>query len=201
MCLLHMWLCTHPCSLYSNPGNCWQVAQTQYFTNAMPSNRLWYWAFIVKVIATDGEKKNNISFNTFCGKLKSMRLNSVLKFDRISDDQQWQQTWNRTPFIFFEQTKPLSGLNGVQCGQDNGSLSILLEFILKIQLFQCFTVILKRGSDTMQAEFWNVLMLCRCVHVWSPAAGEPHRRGISEWSLSKTLRLPMVVFLARDFWS
>lgn len=90
-----------------------------------------------------------------------------LKFDRITDDQQWQQTRNRAPY--FDQTKPRSGLNVVQCGQDNGSLLILLEFILKPQLFfQCFALILKRGSDTMRVEFWvlecsRVGLPCLCL--------------------------------------
>lgn len=96
------------------------------------------------------KKKNNISFNTVCGKVKSMSLNSVLKFDRITDDQQRQQTWSRTPFL--EQTKPLSSLNVVHGGQDNGSLLILCN-LFQNQLFQFFTLILNRSSDTMPVEF------------------------------------------------
>lgn len=67
--------------------------------------------------------------------------------------------------LFFEQTKPLSGLNVLQCGRDNGSALIRLEIILKPQHFQCLAFILKRGSDTMQVEFWNVLVLGRCDSV------------------------------------
>lgn len=75
-----------------------------------------------------------------------------LKFDRITDDQQWQQTCNGAPF--FSHTNPLNGLNVVQCGPDDGSLLILLEFILKAQLFQYFTFILNRGSGTV----WDLVI-------------------------------------------
>lgn len=130
-----------------------------------------------------------------------------LKFDRITDDQQWQQTWNRAPF--FAQTKPLSGLNVVQCGQDNGSLLILLEFILKPKLFAVLGINFeKRHWLDARPGYWETLGDFFCLSFgtfscWAAvfmfdlfAAGEPHWRRISEWRLSKTLRLSMVVFCA-----
>lgn len=68
------------------------------------------------------KKKNNISFCTICGKLKSMRPSTVIKM--WSDHWRPTMTTNTKQSSFFEQTKLLSGLNFVHSDQDNGNLLI-----------------------------------------------------------------------------
>ena len=98
------------------------------------------------VMATDGEKKGTI-FHSTQSVVNWNQWGWIvwLKFDRITDDQQWQQTRNRAPH--FEQTKPLSALNVFQRGQENGSLLILMEIILKSQLFFFFFSVLHFNFD------------------------------------------------------
>lgn len=111
-----------------------------------------------------------------------------LKFDRITDGQQWQQTQSRAPFYFFEPTKLLSGWSvpGIVAAYWSfWNLLWDLNFFLHVTIFS------KQASCTMQVgewetfvflELWNVERL----YVYSSEVGAWHWWRISEWMLSKT---------------
>lgn len=137
-----------------------------------------------------------------------MSLNGVLKFDRITDDRQWQQTLSRTPFFLRacarSRQRPLSSLNVFRRAPDNGSLSILLEFIptpiyLFIYLFQPFALISKRGTEATCADFssfffWRVAFpppraAVFIFHLLEAGRATPKRERPASGGFQKTLRL------------
>lgn len=113
-------------------------------------------------------KKNpKISFDSICGKLKSMRLNGVIKI--WSDHWRPTMTTNAEQSSFLEQTKPLSGLNVVQCGYWSfwNSLWNPNFFFIALHYFP------KRAGDTIKdlpviekhRDFYFLKFLQCCVYV------------------------------------
>lgn len=92
------------------------------------------------------------------------------------------------------------------CGRNNGSLSILLQFI-PVFLFvflEPFTLILKKRHRSHAGRFlylYIYIFLVLCTHLGLNvfhlfAAAEPQWRKISKWRLSKSLGLSVAAFCA-----
>lgn len=97
------------------------------------------------------EKKKNLSYNTICGKLKSMISNCVIKI--WSDHWRPTMTTNTEQSSCLGQTKLLGGLNVVRCGRDNGSLYRFSRIYSEILTFPLFRITFEKKKKKKKRQW------------------------------------------------